>query len=121
MPRKLMAKYECSRCTREWYEEFQKGVEPLEPASFKMELMLPGSLPETAGKTIEVNYPELCKSCTKTIRNYIDSIAKHLEKKSPDRAKKEASEDAPADGSTKPTQPAAPSPSRTSSVGSTAG
>jgi len=106
MARKLMAKYECSRCTREWFVEFRKGHEPSDPASLKLAMEIPIEGGD-ANELLEVDFNELCTSCVSTVRNHVASIAKKLEKSSPDRAKKEAStEDAHEEILVLATQPA---------------
>ena len=112
-----MAQYECSRCTREWFVEFQKGQEPAEPANLRlaMEVPLAG---EDSSELVEVDFDELCSSCVSTVRNLVANIAKTLEKSSPDRAKKEAPTEGAHDEVLElATQPAALSSSQTSSEG----
>jgi len=89
MPRRLMAKYSCSRCARTWFVDFEQGQELKDPPSFKMLLSLPGK------QSVEVAYEELCRTCAKSISNYADSISKQLKGCSPKRAKKETPDGAP--------------------------
>jgi hypothetical protein len=111
--RKLMAHYECSRCTREWFLEFTQGQEPPDPASLELKMLLPD------GEILEVEFEELCASCEKTTTGYVHNIAKQLAHKSPERGAKK--EEAEAPSSSKPTQPAAsPSRASASSAGSSA-
>ena len=112
MAKKLMAKYECSRCTREWYEEFREGQELPSPPSFKMHMVTPGE-PE-----VLIEYEELCKTCARSVGNYAASIAKQLKNKSPKRAKKKPPEAASSMGQQAAARPPS-APSRTSSAGST--
>jgi hypothetical protein len=129
MPRQLMAKFNCSRCKREWFKEFKDGEKLHDPPSLSLCLTVADATPEdllvftdakgaAPATQLFVNFDELCEECARTVKKYCKLIAKVLKSKSPQRgAKKEAAGAASPRG---PTPPSSPS-TRTSRGGSTSG
>lgn len=84
MPRKLAVHFECERCPRTWFVDYEEGQELPEAPGFE------GTLTTAAGESKEVDFRCLCENCEKAVSNYFDSIMK-VQKKSPKRgAKKKA-------------------------------
>lgn len=82
MAKKLMVRYDCSRCERCWYVPHTEGVETAEPPRLEVTFMKDGTIKN-------VSYSELCESCTSAVEGYLKSIAKEREP----RAKEKADED----------------------------
>ena len=110
MSRKQMIEVKCDRCKRVEYVPIKK--EKKEEASLDLEFK--PSAGGTHGR-IKLKFNDLCSPCEKTIKNLIESIAREIKGKSPDRksdAKKEGDDDAaPSIEVTGATQPSSAAPS----------
>jgi hypothetical protein len=90
MPKKLAVHFECERCPRSWFEDYEEGQPMPESTEFAATLSYP-----LEQNCMEISFEVLCTSCVQTVRNLFDSINK-TDKKSPQRgAKKEDSEESP--------------------------
>lgn len=86
MPRKLTVRFECDRCSRQWFEDYEEGEDLPDADSITLEMV-------SGDKTIGVGFETLCESCSKSISNLVASIGKTMKSKSPTRA--EAKKDSP--------------------------
>lgn len=96
--RKLVMSYECSRCTRAWYEDYKEGQTLPDPPSVK------ALLQDGTSAATKVEFECLCSACEKVVKNHLAGIAKQIKGKSPER--KAEAKKKPQDGaSTEPTPP----------------
>lgn len=88
MPAKPVMQYECDRCDRMWHEEY----DPKKDGSAQLEIL---KIITLIGGAKTISYHTLCEGCEKTVKTALDTIAKELKNKSPQRgAKKEDQHDA---------------------------
>lgn len=92
MPRTQTVRFECDRCSRQWFVDYGEGQPIPEAASFKLELRSPDDT------VFEVHFEILCETCRKSVTNYVRSIAKEIRGKSPERAVSVAKQSAPKKG-----------------------
>jgi len=89
MPAKPVLQYKCERCRRTWHEE----VKAEDRKSASIELLFVAS----DGTLFDCHFEVLCSGCEKTVKNYVDGIAKEMKNSSPqrrDKAKESDSEGA---------------------------
>lgn len=81
--RQLVLRNVCARCGAIWYLEVEEGKQPPAPVSLELKL--------ANGEDVQnIHFPVVCPSCTATITNYVNGIAKELKRRpGKRRAKKE--------------------------------
>ncbi len=115
MARKIMAKYECSRCAREWYQAVTEAGEPADAPA--LQLKFTGH-----GEDVVVDMPELCSVCAESVASHVQAMTKKLRGMSPHRAKKKETQAKPASPpadkkpATSETASSSAAPARTSSA-----
>lgn len=86
MSQTLTVRFECDRCSRQWFVDYNESEKKPVAASFNLELKY------ADGSSSSVTFETLCETCKKSVSNYIASIGKEIKNKSPERAPKEAKE-----------------------------
>lgn len=87
MASKLVVQHTCSRCPREWYENYTEGQPVPKPSAIDLTFIA------AKGKApVKIKFDSLCDTCSSTIEGYLDLIGKLVKNKSPHRtgAKKKA-------------------------------
>ncbi len=71
MPKRLAVEFQCDRCKKFWYEDYDPKKEELpDTASVKLELSVPGK------PVLKVDFEVCCESCANTVANYAAGINK---------------------------------------------
>jgi hypothetical protein len=79
--RRQVVEIECGRCDRIERQDLV-GVDLAAPGStsFTAVLLVSGE------RVMDLHFDELCKPCTKTVRNHLEAVSKEIKKASPNRA-----------------------------------
>jgi hypothetical protein len=96
--KKTVVEIECSRCHRREYLSAEEAAAPSAEAAAGV--ILPALIIRLDG--IEVaKFDDLCAPCKKAVQGYIENLSKPMEKKSPDRKKKDKASEGHASGAKK--------------------
>lgn len=95
MTRKQMIEVKCDRCKR--IEYVPASSKETDKAKLELRFRPSGKKPRVKEVDLELEFDDLCSPCENTVKNLIESIAREIKGKSPDRseAKGEGAEDDP--------------------------